>query len=136
MAYVLSAQWTAVVTSTTGDLVWTRDVTAKLDAIAALPHNWDGDGGDPVPHRIVTAAGELLLPLARMQPPVPRIAPVLGGGLQFEWHIGDRELEIEIMPDGTIEYLTAEGGRVQENGLPQFSTGEVKTLVAWVMGWR
>ena len=138
MTAVFNAQWTSVVTfpSTTGDLNYIREVAAKLNLLADLRHNWDGEGGEPIQGRIITIASELLLPLSRLQPPIPRIAPVLGGGIQFEWEIGGRELEIEILPNGSVEYLTAEGDRVQEGRLPDLPTDEVRALAQWLMRRR
>lgn len=138
MTAVFSAQWTSVVPlpNTTGDLKYIQEVGAKLDLVAALRHNWDGEGGEPIQRRILAIASELLLPLARLQPPIPRIAPVLGGGIQFEWEVAGRELEIEILPDGSVEYLTAEGDRAQEGSLSDLPIDEVRTLAQWLMGRR
>jgi|SRR6266404_1159264 len=138
MTAVFGAQWTGVVPlpAATGDLKYIREVAAKLDFIAGLRHNWDGEQGKPIEPRILAIASELLLPLSRFQPPVPRIAPVLGGGIQFEWEVAGRSLEIEILPDGSVEYLTAEGDRIEEGSLPDLPINEVRTLAGWVMGRR
>jgi len=138
MAAVVDVQWTGVVPlpNTTGDLKYVQEVRTKLDLIAALRDNWDGEGGEPIAARILVIAGELLLPLARFQPPVPRIAPVLGGGIQFEWEIAGRELEIEILPDGSVEYLIAEGDRTEESSLPPLPINGVRSLVQWLMERR
>lgn len=133
-----SAQWTRVepLPITTGDLKYIHEVWAELDFIATLKQNWDGEGGQPIQQRVLSLAGELLLPLARLQPPTPRIAPVLGGGIQFEWEVAGRELEVEIMPDGSVEYLTADGESTQEGSLPDLPIGEIRNLVQWLMGRR
>ena len=40
--------------------------------------------------------------------PTPRVCPVTGGGIHFAWQVQDREVEIEILPDGSAEYLVVE----------------------------
>lgn len=139
MSSSATAQWTGVLTlspTTTGDLAYFQDVKERLDDIAELRCNWDGEGGEPISQRILSIAGELLLPLARIQPPVPRIAPVLGGGIQFEWEVAGRELEIEILPDGSVQYLIAEGEVTHEGELAAWPTDEVRRLVYWLTRQR
>ena len=36
------------------------------------------------------------------------IGPVPGGGIGIEWRYGNRDLNLEILPDGSIEFLKAE----------------------------
>ena len=40
-----------------------------------------------------------------IEPPVPFIAPTRDGGVQLEWHVGERELELEIPEKGRFKYL-------------------------------
>lgn len=139
MTPAATIQWTGVLTlspSTTGDLAYIQNIQESLDRIAELPRNWDQEGGEPIGQRVLSIANELLLPLARLQPPIPRIAPVLGGGLQFEWRAGPRELEIEILPDGSVEYLTIDGAQTQEGLLPDLPKQAVMSLVEWLMQRR
>ena len=128
-------QWTEVVESAGVD--WIRNIEQKLDLIRNAPHNWDGEGGEPIRPGIIHIACELLVPLASMEPPIPRIAPVLGGGIQFEWDFAGRELEVEILPDGTVEYLmVTEDGRIGENQLPDLPIRHVQRLVQWLVQGR
>jgi len=130
-AMAVPTQWTDVISlaDATSPATWLREVGRKLDLIRDAGENWDGEGGAPIHPRIVGIASELLVPLKSLGLPVPRIAPVLGGGIQFEWNVADKELEVEILPDGTVEYLTATGGaEVQEGELPGVPTREVLDL--------
>jgi hypothetical protein len=136
MSIAASIQWTRVASpGVTGDLLWLREVKGKLEDIQSLPHNWDLEGGAAIDEEIVRLAGELLLPLHRLNPPMPRIAPILGGGIQFEWRRGDKELEIEITPDGRVEYLAIEGDVSQEDRLPD-PHNDVWALVEWLTDRR
>jgi hypothetical protein len=65
--------------------------------------------------------------------PVPRILPVSGGGIQFEWENGKRELEIEFRPDMNIEFLLAEDGEPIE-ARKDFKS--VDDLLSWLIHGR
>lgn len=126
-----STQWTGVISlvDQSSPATWLRAVAQKLDLIRSAGPNWDHEGGGPIEPRILNIASELLAPLASLGLPVPRIAPVLGGGIQFEWDVAGKELEVEILPDGTVEFLTAdEHGQVEEGRLPDIPIREVRSL--------
>jgi len=66
--------------------------------------------------------------------PRPRVTPVSGGGIQFDWSFGQRELEIEFLPDGKIRYMyapdwDAEGTESTVEGL---TISEVGRLLEWL----
>jgi hypothetical protein len=132
-----SLQWTPVITlaEPTTKTAWLKEVGRKLRVIQSAGADWDNEDGEPIKPAIISIASELLVPLANLNMPVPRIAPVLGGGIQFEWSLGERELEIEIMPDGSVEYLIArENGTVQEGELPGLPIAEVLAHARWLLG--
>ncbi len=131
---VSSSQWTEVFESNSEKFNWIRAIDLKLELIRNALYDWDNQGGEPIHSRIVNIACELLVPLASMEPPIPRIAPVLGGGIQFEWEYAGRELEVEILPDGTVEYLiAADDGTVEEGQLPDMPVRQVQILVQWLV---
>lgn len=112
----------------TGDLSpWqVRAVTDVLQT-AALPTNWDYNS--PPTEALVTRA-ILFLTSIQLELPAPQVVPVAGGGIQFEWQVRPRELEIEFRPDGSVEFLKSEHGEPVEEG-------ELRTtppLVSWLIG--
>lgn len=132
-------QWTLVIgmADEPGPASWLRDVGVRLDVIRKLPPNWDNEGAEPINDRILDVASELLRPLRWSGVPVPRIAPVRGGGIQFEWRVYGRELEVEILPDGSVEYLRVdESGGAEEDCLPYAPGAEVQGLVRWLLEGR
>ena len=97
-------QWEQVTTladlSTVG-----RAALASLQAIAKLPQGWDGRNSPPLNPAARMAAANLLKGIDFNGMPGPHVAPVAGGGVQFEWRLKECELEVEIHPTGQATFL-------------------------------
>jgi hypothetical protein len=125
-----NTQWQAV-TPVIGLSQQAAEVVHRLRELAQLPAGWDGQGGPGLRASAVMVAIGLVNDGRFCDLPVPHMGPVVGGGLQFEWQVGPRSLEIEILPEGSIEYLAA----VDEDE----SQGEVRSdsmldvLFSWLM---
>jgi hypothetical protein len=66
--------------------------------------------------------------------PAPFIVPISGGGIQIEWIIADRELELEVLPDGSIEYLKSENKEpFEEEKIASRSSAEIFSLLSWLL---
>jgi hypothetical protein len=90
----------------------------RVEELMRLPDNWDSYGS---PHIETAAAQRILQVLLAAQSeysPAPQIVPVSGGGMQIEWAVGNCELEVEALPDGSVEFLFVEGDRTLEMPLP------------------
>lgn len=107
---------------------WLMSAVASIKAIAALPHDWNSYGAPPLTAAATNHALELALGMSRSMPE-PRIAPVAGGGLQFEWTLGPGALELEVMPDGAIEYLRVYPDDAMREGRLQVSLDTVSKQV-------
>ena len=84
---------------------WQIEAVRDLIRIASLPHNWDSYGSPP-PSKVATkVALNLLIHIRIEYLPCARVTPVSGGGVQIEWDTGRRTLEMEILADGSIEFL-------------------------------
>ncbi len=118
----------------------TDNVLASLRRIAELmrlPDNWDSYGSIPIQPAAARRAIQVLLAAETEFPPPPRIVPVSGGGLQIEWAYGNRELEIEMLPDGSVEFLLAGDEQTLEWRLPLHQVDSfVPNLVSWLSGTR
>lgn len=94
-----------------------RVVTA-LDAtfarFAGLEWDWDAYGAKPIQPAAIAGARGFLELLTRRYPMLDRalqpfaVVPVPDGGVQLEWRAGDREVDVEINPDGSVSYLMVE----------------------------
>lgn len=122
--------------STIMPLFWATPAFAEslraISELAQLPENWDTYGSPRVQQPAVQRAVEVLAASQADYTHPPRIIPVAGGGLQIEWDMGPRELEIEVLPDGSIEVLMVEGEMMIERPLP---VGQDCSLVPMLLGW-
>ncbi len=126
-----SLQWSAT-TSLHNDSLWLRRAQKKLRELATLPENWDSYGSHPIQPAAIEKASELISLLSDLKTAQPEIFPVAGGGLQLELRDRQHEIEIEILPDGNIEYLILDENRqMREGSVPADSMGEVYRLIHW-----
>lgn len=130
----LAAQWSRVTSLDEANL-WLRAAQRKITELTQLPENWDGYGSRALQSAAIEQAANLLACLARLDLPRPQIVPVPGGGIQLEFQQAGRELEIEVLPDGAIEFLlVTENGEMREGAAPASATGEIYRLAFWLKG--
>lgn len=106
---------------------------AEINRLAALGPNWDGYGARPLNAGILDAARQFVAHVASTMTVQPLVVPMSSGALQFEWHSGQRILEIEIEDPATIHYLkwdpTAD---IQEEDVCSIKdTSQVTVLIDW-----
>lgn len=113
---------------------WQLNTIRAIAKLARLPDDWDGYGSSKIQPKALGTACDLVLAIQVEEPPTPHISPVPGGGIQLEWQTSTRELELEILPDGSIEFLTVlEGNDMEEACLPLDKVGEAQRLIYWLM---
>lgn len=134
-----SAQWQRV-TTLAGSPAWAVDAYRAISRLAELPSGWDTQASPPLQESAKDSASRVIEELERYDElPSPHIAPTVGGGLGIEWHHGPRELDVEILPDGSMEYLKTEvraiGGYQMEDGQvsPNSLREELRKLARWLM---
>ena len=99
-------------------------LTEQLEAMLGLKPNWDGYGADAIDPRPVAVAKEIVgffeAFVSRYGPKLRdlRVYPTRIGGVQIEWEDDVFENELELEPDGRMEFLHVH--RV---------TGQTKTVV-------
>ncbi|HET6841535.1 MAG TPA: hypothetical protein VFK06_07590 [Candidatus Angelobacter sp.] len=114
---------------------WVTGCVFKISEFARLPQDWDSHGSKAV----TVDAFKMALIFLSQSPlelvPEPSVSPVPGGGLGFHWQTEGRDLEIEILPDGQVEYLktvSVKGDVKSEEGL--LETFSDKRLWYWLAG--
>jgi hypothetical protein len=129
----LTEQWSSV-TPLSSAAPWMGAAFANLRELAELPVNWDGYHSPAIDPAIVEQAGRILSALEIENVPVPSIGPVSGGGLQLEWQFAGRELEIEVLPDRSVQVLLVNGKEMEEFALSSFNqVDEVRDLISWLV---
>lgn len=104
----------------------------RLRELSLLSDDWDGYGSLPITEPAKQVAVKLLSVMWSYSGiPSMRLDPVSGGGLQFAWEIGTRGLEVEILPNGSVEYLVADGDDMVEGALNEPAT--LLHLLRWLL---
>lgn len=112
---------------------WQKDALIALFHAAKLPVDWDSYGSIPPLPKVVKNAEKLLMAIKFEDLPVPHIVPVSGGGIQIEWSAASRSLELEIMPDGSVEYLEIEADKpFYEGELEASNINQIQSLILWL----
>ena len=104
----------------------------KIAGFEQLPTNWDSYGSPRVSRAVIDSAIDLVLTTFDFVP-MRRIVPVSGGGIQFDWEMGERELEIEVRPDLNIEFLLSVDGDPVE---PRKDIKSIEGLLSWLIYGR
>jgi len=110
-------------------------VKDKAEDIRNLPDRWDSYHASSPSRSTVDFAIHFLRDAATMcanydvELPVPFFAPMINGGVQFEWEKADRELELEISKPNYFSYLKISGD-VEDEGFA--SRWEVMRLIYWI----
>lgn len=118
---------------------WLDNALSDLNRLVALPPDWNSYTNSQVSAKAVANA-RMLLTAVRSEIPEPSIAPASGGGVSIEWISGPRELEIEVLADGSIEFLRVSGKpldspeAMREVRVSRPESVPMNQLVAWVFG--
>ena len=112
-----------------------ESVIAQLDRLSELRAGWDGYNAPPIDASIIEAAKQVVLDLQPHLTYRPTVVPMSSGALQFEWHDGDRTLELEFENATTIHYLRWDPHEDirDENFIPTRDLKAVETLIKWFM---
>lgn len=110
---------------------WIRESFRKLTDLSKLPENWDGYGSRPIQSPAIRQAASLVEQLSQFSIPAPQIFPVPGGGLQFEWKNAKCGMELEILPDGTMEFLIEDAEEQMREGVISPSYENLSRLILW-----
>ena len=128
------AQWSGFTRHYLGPDDWFVEAIHDIRRLTELEEDWDGYGSSPIGASVFETTVFLLGRFASEADPlpVPDLAPVTGGGLHLEFGIGSKELEIEVLPDTSIEVLLTDGDVEQESPRMRADWLNVKCLL-WVI---
>ena len=87
---------------------WFRSTVEAAVRLSFLEPGWDSYGAHPVTRQALEAGLGALLEVLRPQTPPPSVVPVSAGGLQFEWHRNELDVEIELSREGVPKFIVAD----------------------------
>ena len=104
-----------------------------LEELKTLPPNWSGYGASPIDHDLIQSAKEFISALPSDLIATPKVFPMTRGRLQFEWHRGNRTLELEFESSDWIHYLKwdSDAGIEEEDAIPVSDGEKVGALLRW-----
>ena len=108
-----------------------------LDELAALPEDWDSYGARPPTALAISLAHGILANVAERYADVAdehalpwATAPLADGGVQFEWRGPGGAIEVEIGPDGALNYIVEREEQTVERSAPDGSARLEEILAA------
>ena len=110
---------------------WVLICLRKIASFSDLEQGWDSYGSSRVQPAAVMAATKFISEIPVERVPEPNVSPVPGGGIGFHWSIAGRDLEIECLPNGIVEYLKTCGEQSEEGTLSDFGD---QSLWRWLSG--
>ncbi|MEC7299156.1 MAG: hypothetical protein VXW43_10805 [Pseudomonadota bacterium] len=75
---------------------WVSELETRFRDFNNLAAGWDGYGGQPIDFHCARFTEQVLEQLSRSDLPAPSLVPLSNGTLQFEWHLNDFDLEVEV----------------------------------------
>ena len=117
---------------------WLDEAIGNIRQLLQLPSNWDSYDAAPIGSDATERSIDVFLDILNQpdlwkQLPAPRIVPCPDGGIQLEWDMNDREIEI-VVPESSaepIEYLAVDRSGEKEGTLDH--TGVIRSLY-WLVG--
>jgi hypothetical protein len=98
---------------------WQSEVLGSVLRLAKLPRNWDSYGAKTIAYDTALFAMLVLDSIMQTETPIPSVVPTSAGGIQFEWHEHDIDLEIEVIAPNRCEYWFADlRGQLPESSAP------------------
>ena len=102
---------------------WEIEPIQAALSLLSLPRGWDRAESPPPSDMPVGRAIDVIRSAASLgfdDIPAPHVFPVPGGGVQLEWLQGDRRLEVEVLPDGSTQFVSIrDGDPVKEGEYPR-----------------
>jgi hypothetical protein len=84
-------------------------VQQRLNGLLELRQGWNGTTSPAISVGAAASAAALALRILSDDVSVgPQFFPLPNGGVQFEWHIGEQSIEVEVDTDGSA-FAVAEG---------------------------
>jgi hypothetical protein len=110
-----------------------KEIYDRISGLSALEENWDSDGGLPVAPKAISMLRVVLSNLDIEDMPRPHVAAIPDGGVGLHWRVADRDLEVEVEPNGDIHFLKTRVG-AEPNSVDVHSWEDAQAVMNWVLG--
>lgn len=110
---------------------WQVDSIVEILRLGNLQQDWDSYGSPPPGSQLIELAIRVVRSIPFDDLATPRVVPVAGGGIQIEWRVGQRELELTILPDRSVEFLKIERGEPCEESVFD-EGGQLLSVLGWL----
>lgn len=98
------------------------EIIPQIVELLRLEPNWDSYGACAIDVRTVMSAIRVISILMRKDTPNPSVIPTSRGGIQFQWELGSKYLEIEVFPPDKIEAYYFDSSKPESEEEGEFST--------------
>lgn len=114
---------------------WQLEPVKKILECLSLKDNWNSYGSLAPSKSSGLFAVNFLREISHPNPPRPIVVPLSSGRIQLEWTQGQRELDIEFWPDGSIEFLKEAAGSEVEKAekRKRFTSDDANSLLSWLI---
>jgi hypothetical protein len=113
---------------------WVLEAAKKLEALGRLRAGWDSYGGGPLKQGAKNLTVRVLGLLRTDELPVPAVVLGPGGTVQLEWRAKDKELEVELRDNDTIEYVkVCPSGDIEEGEAAADLPARLHDLSHWFL---
>lgn len=111
-------------------------VLKRSQELMRLPEGWNSYGAKSPERRGLASATHFLRDVIgvlidhEIEVPTPFLVPTASGGVQFEWKVGPRELELELPEKGRFLFLAVDGSEESEGEVSRWTAVR---LIRWVI---
>jgi hypothetical protein len=113
---------------------WVVAAAKKLDALGRFRANWDSYGGLPLQPGAKALTLRALDCLRLSELPTPAVVLGSGGTVQLEWHNRQKELDLELRDDDTVEYVKVQpDGHMEEGEATKDLALKLRELAQWLV---
>lgn len=108
---------------------WLVSVLDRLSELSRLADEPDPEAPLLYPEAVQRALPELVR-FMRFDTPTPSLVPTLDGGVQFVWHKGGWDVEVEVGPKETLLWAQQRDGDVSWHGSLDDHLHEIRNLLS------
>ena len=117
---------------------WLAPTLRSLADLAVLQEGWDSYSAPRIEPSLIEAGARLLAWTMPDNAPPPSVVPTSRGGVAFEWHMRDIDLEVEIVTPARshVYFMDHRSGREWEDDLTSKLAPLVECLVELTRRWQ